>query len=574
MRKWLIIIFLASSYLFATPEEVCRRMQAHLLIGDDKSAAIEAREAIKVYPSDEHVYKMAIKSLSSSGEEGEMMLQWERFKAAFPDQAYDRDLLEEMCWGVLHKGWDAPGMTSQLVCVIGSALTQDARATRYLLDGMRHSNAHIRVAAVGLGSLFGDQPFREEIVRLFREEKVLEVRLEVIKAVGHLKLEELLTDLMRTVADPKKGAKEKLAAIESIVQMRESVAREELEVLAKSKRAGLRQVAAEAIVHCQLHESVDLLIPLLKDSHPEVVASALRALGLLRVSSFSNKPISFYVKSLAYKAIDSKVGITASWVLLLSDPQEGERAMAKWLTHEESSIRAVAASAVAASGSFGIDLAKKTLHTTDDPYVRANLALALLGQREACEDSCQVLDLFFRENKERWVLEEKGLFHTLQKSTLSHHPSIPNFPEAVNQTVRLTLLNLLAIMDYKGAQDALKAFFLERPWGVTGLAAETLLGEGDESAIDLVRNLLEDEDKTIRTEAALVLAVWGRDPAALEVLMQLYPTGDRLLKIKILESLGRLGGKEAIPFLVERLKEPSLLLRMIAASVLIQTLNH
>lgn len=573
-KRWLAPVFLLPSLLFASPETACRRMQAHLLVGDLKGASSEAHQAIEAYPFHELVYKMAIKSLSVSGEEGEMMLLWEAFKAQFPQQAYERDLLEEMAWGILQKGCEASGVTSQLISVIGAALTQDARAIRFLLEGMRHSSAHIRTVAVELGSLFGDEPFREEIVRLFQEETVLDVRLEVIKAVGHLRLEAQLPGLMRLVADPKRGAKEKLAAIEAIVKMRDRVDREELEVLASSKRAGLRQLAAEAITHCEMHEAIDLVIPLLKDSHPSVVASALKALGLLRVKSFANQPISFYVKPLAYKALDPKVSVTASWVLMLSNPQEGERALASLLEHEDDDVRAFAASAVAAAGPFGVPLARKMFQTAKDPYVRANLALALIGQREACEEACQVLDDFLKNNKERWMMDEKGLFQTLQKSTLSHNPAIPNFPEAANQTVRLSLLNLLAILEYKGAEDALKSFLLERRWGVTGLAAETLLGEGDETAIALVRNLLEDPDKTIRKEAALVLAVWGRDPAALKTLMQLYPDGDRQLKIQILESLGRLGGKEAIPFLVERLKEPSLLLRMIASSVLIQTLNH
>lgn len=574
MYKWLLAALLLPYSLFGSAETSCRRMQAHLLVGDVKNVLKEARDGVKAYPFHEAVYKMAIKSLAQAGEDGEMMHLWEAFKEHFPEMAYERDLLEEMGWGILQKGWEAPGITSHLVSVIGAALTQDARAIPFLLEGMRNRGASIRTLAVKLGSLFGDEPFREEIVRLFREETVLEVRLEVIKAIGQLRLEQLLPGLMRLVADPKRGAKEKLAAIESIVQMRDRVDREELEVLVSSQRAGLRQLALEAIVHCEMSDAIDLIIPLLQDPHPSVVAAALRALGLLRVKSFANQPISFYVKPLAYQALDSTVCITACWVLMLANPQDGERALTPFLTHKDDTVRTLAASAVAAAGPFGVSLAKNMLPKASDPYVRANLALALVGQRESCEEVCQVLDDFLKTNKERWMMDEKGFFQPLQKSTLSHNPAIANFPEAVNQTVRLTLLNLLAILEFKGAEEALKSFLLERHWDVTGLAAETLLGEGDETAIALVRNLLTDPDKRIRKEAALVLAVWGRDPAALETLRQLYPQADRQLKIQILESLGRLGGKEAIPFLVERLKEPSLLLRMIAASVLIQTLNH
>ena len=169
---------------------------------------------------------------------------------------------------------------------------------------------------------------------------------------------------------------------------------------------------------------------------------------------------------------------------------------------------------------------------------------------------------------------DEGLFGAIRQSSITHKPEIPNYPEVVNQTTRLELLNLLAILDYTGAQDAIKQFLKERRWGVTGLAAEKLLGEGDESALALVRELLNDEDQEIRLEAALALATWGRDVSALPILMAEYEKSDRMLQIKILESLGRIGSKEAIPFLIERLKESSLNMRIIAASVLLQTIKN
>jgi len=128
-------------------------------------------------------------------------------------------------------------------------------------------------------------------------------------------------------------------------------------------------------------------------------------------------------------------------------------------------------------------------------------------------------------------------------------------------------------LEYPGAHEAIKTFLKQRQYGVTGLAAETLLGEGDETAIEHVRALLDDKDPQIQAEAALVLATWGRDPTAIPHLLAVYPKGDRQLQVKILEALGRIGDRETIPFLIERLKEPSLMLRMIAATILIQTLN-
>ncbi len=565
MRSLTLLLLLPLS-LFAS-EPNLRRIQAHLLIGDAAEAVKEAQAALALNPDDPKVYELALKSFSSAGDEGKMLAVWEAFHTRFPEKALEQEVLEQMCWGILRKGERAPGVTSQLISMIGAALAQDMYAVPFLLNGLRHTNAHIRSVAVQLAALYGDYPLREEIARMFHTETALDVRLDVIRAVSKLRLDHLMPELMERINDPKIGALEKRATLEAIVNFRETVTHEELEVFAASSRAALRELACEAIIHCQLSNETDLLYMLVGDTHPDVQAAALKGLGILRAEPTEQ------IKQLALEANDPLVGISAAWVWLLSEPESGEKAFGCWLNHRNKEIQAIAASAVTAAGPYGVDLAKTYLDRAKDPYVKVNLALALIGQRVESERACAILDRFMRNTKEKWMFVEEGVFQTLLKSTVTHKPAIPNFPEVVNQTVRLELLNLLAILEYPGAEEAIKAFLKQRQWGVTGLAAETLLGEGDETAIDHVRDLLDDPDPQIQAEAALVLASWGRDPTAVPYLLKAYHKGDRQLKIKILETLGRIGDRETIPFLIERLKEPSLILRVIAASILIQTLN-
>ncbi len=566
MRKFLLLFILPISAL-ASPESTCRRIEAHLLVGDTGQAVAEADAALALYPEEPRVFQWALKSLAAAGKEGEMVQLWETFHEHFPEKAMEQETLEQICWGMLRKGLHAPGVASQLISIIGSALTQDMYAVSFLLEGLRHSNAHIRSVAVQLASFYGDHPLRDEVVRLFHHEQEMEVRLEVMKAVSKLRMEDLMPALMERVCDPKTAAQEKKIAIQALVNLRETASHEELEILVNSRRAALRELACEVIAHCEMRTEVPFLHRLVHDTHPDVQAAALKGLGLLRV-----KPTQ-WVKHMAQHARNPNVGITAGWVWILAEPEEGEKAFSRWLNHKSSDVRALAASALGAAGPYGSDLARAYLNRTDDAYMQANLALALIGQREACMEACAVLDRFLHTHQEKWMRIEEGPFHTLQKSTLTHKPAIPNYPEVVNQTVRLELLNVLAILEYPGAEEAIRTFLKQRQWGVTGLAAETLLGEGDETAIEHVRALLDDPDPQIRAEAALVLATWGRDPTALPTLLAVYPQGDRSLQIKILEALGRVRNRDAIPFLIERLKDPSLMLRMIAASILLQTLN-
>jgi HEAT repeat protein len=202
-----------------------------------------------------------------------------------------------------------------------------------------------------------------------------------------------------------------------------------------------------------------------------------------------------------------------------------------------------------------------------------NLAFGLLGQRIETEAACSALFEGLTEEKKRWMWIEDE-FHTLAPSKLKYDETIPNYPEEVNQLVRLEVLSVLAIFKYPKAQEAIKRFLQERTWGVSGLASALLLTEGDESSIELVQELLKDPQPKVRIQAALILALWGEGENALSVLQEAYATADRDLKERILEGVGRIGSLNSIAFLVEKLGEPYQNLRVIAASALLQCLYH
>jgi HEAT repeat protein len=70
-----------------------------------------------------------------------------------------------------------------------------------------------------------------------------------------------------------------------------------------------------------------------------------------------------------------------------------------------------------------------------------------------------------------------------------------------------------------------------------------------------------------------MLGLWGGDDAALNALIEAYAAGHRELKEQILEAVGNIHSPLVVPFLVERLQEPSQTLRLIAAASLLRALN-
>ena len=139
---------------------------------------------------------------------------------------------------------------------------------------------------------------------------------------------------------------------------------------------------------------------------------------------------------------------------------------------------------------------------------------------------------------------------------------------------RLNLVSVLALVEDPRAQDVLKSFLQNKSWGITGVAAATLLQEGDASAMDTVRSLLQDSDPNVRLQACLVLAMMGHDESVIIDLQKFYVDSDHERKLHILEAIGRIGRDESYSFLIGVLEEPFQILRVAAAAGLIQSANR
>ena len=553
-------------------ETAVKRVHDHLLIRDKISAVVEAKQALELFPESKSLQTSYIKALCESGHEMEAWQQWKKNSQHFPD----RYLIEAIAWGVLQKAENSNQLPIRLNSLIGAALTHDAKAVPLLVEQLRGSNAMLRSIAVKLSASYGDAPLRDEIARLLKEEKVWYVRLEVIQSIGKLHMDELKSDLKEIIGNPKTLAEEKAAAIVSLVSMYDAIDRQELLGLAKSNRAGLRQLACEVICHLNQHGELGLVVPLLRDASPDVRLSALNAIGLMRPQQIDGVSVRELITP---NLSDSSpaVAITAAWCAMLTNSKAGKEEMEKWLDHEEVEYVRQASAALASTGQLGQKLALKKMNTLTDPYARSNLAMGLIGQRVQVKQCCQILyDVFFSENQVLWMWDSSfnPLFRSLAPSRVSHIEQIPHYPVVVDQMTRLEILSILSILRFPQAQDAVKGFLQNQTWGITGAAAATLLQEGDEEDLAAVRGLLNDPDEKVRVQAGLILAIVGSDPVAVKVLQEAYPHVDREMKVHILEALAHIGDAQSIPFLMEILKEPFQILRVVAASALIQCLYH
>ncbi len=553
-----------------------KRIYNHLLIRDALSAVKEGKKALEVFPQSKDIQTALIDALCSNGDETEALELWQRCFPLVQAEKIDRRMIEILAWGVLNKGETSSPLNVQLYALLGAAFTRDAKAIPLLIEQLHSSNALIRTVAIKLSCSFGDTPLKTEMARLLKEEKVWYVRLEVIQAIGALHMIELKRELKEIIGNSKTLAEEKAAAIGALAQMYDRVDREELAALVKSSRAGLRQLACEVITYMNLYEYLDLILPLLQDGSPDVKISALNTLALLRATKIKERAVAEIIEKQLNDS-SPEVSITAAYALLLLDKKSAEQCLEKWIKSENGEWRRMASAALAASGAYGVRLSLKVLKETEDPYARANVAIGLIGQRLYLNQACDALySLLLNDQSQLWMWDNRynPLFRSLAPSQVKHIEQIPHYPVVIDQLVRLDLLSMLSIVRYAKAQDAVKEFLKMRAWGITGAAAATLLQEGDENALDAVRALLQDKDENIRVQAALIMTLVGNDLSAAQVLQEIYPHVDREMKVHILEAIAHVGDPRSIPFLLTILKEPFQLLRFVAASALIQCLNH
>ncbi|HEY5235165.1 MAG TPA: HEAT repeat domain-containing protein, partial [Rhabdochlamydiaceae bacterium] len=353
------------------------------------------------------------------------------------------------------------------------------------------------------------------------------------------------------------------------VQMYDGVRESDLKDLISSNRAGLRQLACELVSYFDLHGNVKDLVPLLQDASPDVRSHALHTIGLLRTRVGEKR-----LKALMEDS-SPMVAITACWVATLQGMEEGIQSLGKWIDDAHPRWRLLAASTLSSCGKKGIPMALEKMEKSEDPFVRANLAIGLIGQRVEVQKASEVIYEILEKEKETLLMwDQNSHMRILSRSQISHIDQIPNYPKVIDQMVRLDLLNILCIMQHPKAQEAVKGYVKNESWGITGAAVAVLLEEGDEGAMTVISGLLKDEDPHIRVQAAFILAMMGSDPEAVKVLQEAYPKMARDIKIQILEAIGHVGSLESVPFLIDILSEPFQLLRVIAASAMIQCLYH
>jgi HEAT repeat protein len=567
----LLASLLSCTVLNAVPAD--KQVLNYLILNDAQGACEEGRRLIQRSPEIPRHWEVYIQALSKKGEIDKALEAWGHYLQRFPEQKENRLLLESIAWGVIEQGSASRSPIIRSYAMLGAYFGQDARGVKLICKGLGDSNLAVRSLALKLSGGMRDESLQKEVLSLLDKDPNVQVRVEAIQAAGKMKIRSSEPYLIKLLHSQQARSAEKQAAIEALVSMYDKVGPDQVRSLASSSRAELRELACRVVLHSDMFASVSDIVPLLQDTSPNVKCAALQTIGHLRQERLPDESLVGEIRLLAHGS-QPQVAITASWVLTLLNPSEGGQAFQKWLYAANTENRLFAAAALSATGKFGRPYLTEAFMQSEDAFTKMNLALGLIANGEQVDDACRTLYEGFLSEQGQWMWKRTGVCRVLTPSDVKHSGLIPNQPEVVNQMTRLEILNILAVKGSPHALDMAKNFLSRRQWGISGTASALLLQEGDESTIEVVQSLLHESDSRVRIQAALILAIWGRDEHSVNELQNGYAQADRELKERILEGLGHVGSRCSLAFLIQRLAEPQPSLRMIAAASLLQCLYH
>ncbi|MBM3201525.1 MAG: HEAT repeat domain-containing protein [Chlamydiae bacterium] len=579
MLKHSLIIFGCFNSLLAgtiaTENDFVSRIQAQLVIKDFNAAIDEAKMGLSLFPDSKEVLASLIKAYSRSGRSQEALAMFEKFSSLENlDIKNHFSLLEELAWGVLKDGTFQP-QTTHMHALVGAFLTHDVKAVPFFIDALRSSNAYLRALAARLSAQYRDKLLGLELIRLIKEEKNWFVRLEALSALEGFCLKEARPLLEDILSSKDSSAEEKMLAIKAMASFYKNLGTRERKELFSSARTGFRQLGLELVRRFRMNDVADEVLQLIEDPSLYVRISALKLLASMKLDNTKQELVISKIDKLLEDPHPA-ISLTSAWVMMQYDAPKAAKVFADWLSCKEPRNRRLAASVLSSTGFIGSIYVQKHFYEAQDPFVKANLALGMLGQRTDVSVACDYLFGFLKQTKQQIAFDhhEHPIFASLEPSQQRHVPHIPRYPLLVDQFTRLDILNRLTIVGYEKSEEAIRNFLQEGIWAIIGSTAGVLIEEGSFQAIELIRKLLDDQDERVVLQAALALAFFAKDTSVKGILENAFEKVEWDHQVYILNALGAIGDRDSIPFLLNILHKPFQELRIVAASSIIQCLYH
>ncbi len=569
MIQYLLLFLCFTSTVYGTQDFnenlLEKKVRAHILIGDYQSAL----KILSHAPfRSKKILELEIESYAALLDEGSLIACLKAYQAEYP-QENDLAIYETVSWSIIKKACKSSSIPTRYEGLLAAFLAQSAKGVDLLYNGFSDSSHTLRNFCTHLAKYQRDDHILEKVYEIFHTDPSFETKLLAIQALGCARLEKAKDEVF-SLLEKELTREEKENAILAYVEMKSDVTSSIIEKIYKSPHAALRTLSLELILSRLKKDCIPYVLELALDPNLDVKIQSLQTLGILvENDNVEAKKIVENLKT----SDEAFVAITSLWFLLRNSSTYDET-FTKWLTSENQKNRLYAVSALGHAGDGALFALKNEALFSKDPYVRVNAALALLRFQKEKDLVKKSIINFLDTVHERIGTQEFGIFSAIGPTIQSHDLVQPQIPETEDLMTRLGLIGALSECDVGLAQEKMLGMLSEKTWGISANAMALLLQEGPLSSINLIKPLLYDKSSTLSLQAALFLSSTTQDKDALEVLLKHYNQSPIETKEMILFALGQMHCPEAIGFLRQVLVDRSQILRIKAASAILQCINN
>ena len=547
------------------------RIKNCLLISNFEEAVEISEYANRKFLNCDELEKLLIISWARNGQEQKALNLLEPYVAKLSSADDIREIYREIAWSIIERNYDTSAITLRQICLLAASISGESRGVNLLLKGLVDTNYVVKKAAIEFSSQLPDKALQDHVLKIVETEKNREIVKASIVALGNMNAKQAVNHLKTVIAAENVPVAEQILAINSLLQILDSVDVETLQRLSQSNRFIVKLFVCQAISHFNLVNCKNILISLINDPNAMVRASALKNLGLLNIQNddLKNVKISFSFSS----DLDTEVQVTKGWFLLLHGDVEGEKILERSLLSHRKEEALLASAAIKNLGSRALNISQKWFKKHQDPFVRLNLSMHLLSQESSIKEATSELESLCLNLKDRLAPSDNSLFEHI---TSAHKVKSSSLDDLIiqDQLTRLGVLNLLIDNHSSRAEMILHELMQKKKWEIAFGAGLLAMSLSNDSAVEMLNKHLSDPSAKIKLKSALILSLWSRDEKPLAVLKEAYKLAPHDIKARILEAIARIGSDESLLFLKSALQEPSPTLKLIASLAIIMCVNN
>lgn len=481
-----------------------------------------------------------VQTLAKSGRSSQALL------ALVNRESIQEFLIQDLAWSFLLE--KSASLQARLQALYAAVSSQDPFAEELLIDAFDSPKQAMRSLAYRLSPHFGGLKVQNKVLEALKTERVSFLRYEIIEALASMQFpssRQALENALISTSDEKEQA----LIIKALCFFFEHLDNQSIDALANSTSSSMRALAAFlAIENNSLKNYEDLLL----DSNVFVRTKALEAFLLTQERFHFNAWKLLEDKSLLFRAylviyLSKDPGVVFKNVLDYFQSLEERRVLAAALPYCSKAFR------------------KEAYHyfqESSDLLLKANLALGFVTDSEYKSTALDFLSKLLKAFPKHWKLQNSSLFSFFEEGPVSQSQSLE---------AEFRILSILALQGYKNL--ALEPFLMRKDFAFE--ASQIFIHLSGESFFKELREISEKSQDSKALQACLVLALFLKDEKAQKRLEDLYPFFDLEAKAMILQAFAMARQSRSLQtFLLSCLHEPYALLRSLAASALLQNLNH